>query len=112
MPYIKAEQRSLLSRQPLAIESVGDLNYLAFTKMVEIWNSNKKYETVHKIKKLVRSPDSTEEFGQLLYLVPKAAIGYDAEDVKAAIELAFLEFYRRIVAPYENQKAKENGDLV
>ncbi len=32
-------------------------------------------------------------------------------DVLGALEGAKLEFYRRIVAPYEDQKIKENGDV-
>lgn len=32
-------------------------------------------------------------------------------DVVGALEGAKLEFYRRVVAPYEDQKARENGDV-
>lgn len=32
-------------------------------------------------------------------------------DVIGALEGAKLEFYRRIVVPYEDQKIKENGDV-
>lgn len=32
-------------------------------------------------------------------------------DVLGALEGAKLEFYRRIVAPYEDEKIKENGDV-
>lgn len=32
-------------------------------------------------------------------------------DILGALEGAKLEFYRRIVAPYEDQKIKENGDV-
>jgi hypothetical protein len=31
-------------------------------------------------------------------------------DIVGALEGAKLEFYRRIVGPYENKKIKENGD--
>jgi len=32
-------------------------------------------------------------------------------DIMGVIESAKSEFYRRVAAPYENQKAFENGDL-
>lgn len=32
-------------------------------------------------------------------------------DILGALEGAKLEFYRRVVAPYENSKIKENGDV-
>ncbi len=33
-------------------------------------------------------------------------------DVIGALEGAKLEFYRRVVAPYEDEKIKENGDVL
>jgi hypothetical protein len=35
----------------------------------------------------------------------------DYADVLAALEATKLEFYRRIVAPYEEQKCFDNGDV-
>lgn len=35
----------------------------------------------------------------------------DFNELIGALESAKLEFYRRKIAPYENKKAKENGDL-
>jgi hypothetical protein len=32
-------------------------------------------------------------------------------DVIGALECAKLEFYRRVTAPYEDQKIKDNGDV-
>jgi len=32
-------------------------------------------------------------------------------DIVGALECCKLELYRRIVAPYEDQKIKENGDV-
>lgn len=32
-------------------------------------------------------------------------------DIVGALESSKLEFYRRIVAPYEKEKIKENGDV-
>lgn len=32
-------------------------------------------------------------------------------DVMGALESAKLEFYRRVVVPYEEEKIKENGDV-
>jgi hypothetical protein len=45
------------------------------------------------------------------YLCAKG-LNYQAiNDVIGALEGAKLEFYRRIVAPYENQKIISNGDV-
>ncbi len=60
-----------------------------------------------------------ESAGQLNYLITKlvkAYLGdspryYDFNDVIGALECAKLEVYRRSVAPYEDIKIAENGDV-
>ena len=63
--------------------------------------------------------------GELTFVVYRAALLYlhghdsklsapsyaDYAEVLAALEAAKLEFYRRHVAPYEDKKIKENGDV-
>lgn len=34
-----------------------------------------------------------------------------ANDIVGALESAKLEFYRRVVVPYEDEKIKQNGDV-
>ena len=57
--------------------------------------------------------------GELNYVLTKIAsawLGYEANydrlsDVIKTFECAKLEFYRRVLVPYENAKADENGDV-
>lgn len=58
--------------------------------------------------------------GELNYLITLLCIEYvDEHDRKyeicnavvGALECAKLEFYRRVVAPYEQKKITENGDV-
>jgi len=58
--------------------------------------------------------------GHLNYLFSKIAMNYlenlgesyaAYNDILGALEGAKLELYRRRVAPYEDQKIKENGDV-
>jgi len=71
--------------------------------------------------------DTTTEFaasapinaGQLQYVIALLITQYlgknyryqDLNDVLGALEGAKLEFYRRVVAPYEDTKIAENGDV-
>lgn len=87
MPYIKQERRAELLLGSDSDEAVGymrtpgELNYL--------------------ITRLCND-----------YLVSAVVPGYSAyNDVIGALECAKQEFYRRIVAPYEDIKIKENGDV-
>lgn len=45
------------------------------------------------------------------YLENKGTSYQTMNDIIGALEGAKLEFYRRIVAPYENVKINENGDV-
>ena len=46
------------------------------------------------------------------YLNQLSQIGYqELNSVIGALEAAKLEFYRRIVLPYENKKIRDNGDI-
>ncbi len=58
--------------------------------------------------------------GELNYLLTRIATAYlekrgksyqTINDIMGAFEGAKLEFYRRIAAPYENNKRDENGDV-
>lgn len=45
------------------------------------------------------------------YLTQKGVSYSTLNDVVGALESAKLEFYRRVVTPYENGKIQENGDV-
>jgi hypothetical protein len=72
-------------------------------------------EGLEKLLSLAASP------GELNYLFTRLAIDYFGQvgkrnyqginDVIGALEGAKLEFYRRVAAPYEDTKIKENGDV-
>jgi len=47
----------------------------------------------------------------LVYLNAKGCNYQTINDIIGALEGAKLEFYRRIVVPYEDQKIEENGDV-
>lgn len=46
-----------------------------------------------------------------LYLQTNGTSYAKINDIVGALEGAKLEFYRRVAAPYEDQKIKENGDV-
>jgi hypothetical protein len=76
---------------------------------------------IYKAKRaaLVEHTRTPQTPGELNYIITsiinnyyKQYGGYAAiNDVLGALEGAKLEFYRRVVAPYEDQKIQENGDV-
>lgn len=64
--------------------------------------------------------DIPQNSGELNYKITCMLIDYyyahgkrylQINDVLGALEGAKLEFYRRVAAPYEDEKIKENGDV-
>jgi len=58
--------------------------------------------------------------GQLNYIISSLLMGVykdtlpsysEFNEIVGILECAKMEIYRRVVAPYENQKMKENGDI-
>lgn len=55
--------------------------------------------------------------GNLNYIITRLLIGtepdhyHDFNELVGVLECAKLELYRRRIAPYENKKIKENGDV-
>ena len=71
-------------------------------------------------KRLKEGTALPQNAGELNFMVCVLADGYLARkglsyavvnEVTGAIECAKLEIYRRIAAPYEDTKIKENGDV-
>ena len=64
--------------------------------------------------------DGPRTAGELNFILTDAIKGYlvfnelsyqSINDIVGALEGAKLEFYRRVVVPYEDTKIKENGDV-
>lgn len=60
------------------------------------------------------------KIGELNYVITKLALCYnevwsrgyaDFNDIIGALECAKMEYYRRVVLPYEEEKRKINGDV-
>lgn len=86
MPYIKPERRLGLAGVPVIPQTSGELNYL-ITRICEEYR--REAEQWHDGKKS--------------YSILNEIIG--------ALECAKLEYARRIVYPYEDEKIAENGDV-
>jgi hypothetical protein len=60
-----------------------------------------------------------ETAGEINYIITRLVSAYfkrypsyqSINDVLGALEGAKLEFYRRVVGPYEDRKLQENGDV-
>lgn len=84
MPYIKQDRREILARREEGLFTAANAGELNYQfTMLAI-----EYFRNHKAN--------------------YAAIN----DVVGALEGAKLEFYRRVAAPYEDTKIKENGDVL
>ena len=79
-----------------------------------------KKEERAKFAKSLKVLPNLENAGDLNYLITKICQQYvddhklcynTLNEIVGALECCKIEFYRRVVAPYEGVKIKENGDL-
>lgn len=71
-----------------------------------------------KIKELADTINMESRAGELNYSITKLLLALkgagkykDYNELVGALESAKLEFYRREIAPYEDIKVEENGDV-
>lgn len=113
MPYITQDRRPEIDDGSIP-HTAGELNY-SFTKIIwDFYKANRCYTNIHFIKR------SIEEAKRNVFESPLAQElrdkiveddAFDFEDNKVALDLAFLEFYRRVAAPYEDSAIERNGDV-
>lgn len=77
-------------------------------------------KTEDRIRLDITLNDTPKNAGELNYLLTKLCIDYfysngaryqQINDVVGALEGCKLEFYRRLAAPYEDEKITQNGDV-
>ena len=71
-----------------------------------------------KIQELAQTINPDQRAGELNYSITKLLLALkgagkykDYNELIGALESAKLEFYRRQVRPYEDEKVRENGDV-
>ena len=77
-----------------------------------------KYEkTLNELIELLKTQPTEKLDGELNYLITRILIGvyqpkyFNYNRAMGVLECCKLEFYRRVVAPYEDIKIKESGDV-
>lgn len=88
MPFVPKENRRNMDGGGCP-QSVGDLCYVEYKKLMTAWKKARRWTTVHN------------EF--------KRVFGVD--DEQAAKTLAFLVFMSKKVMDYENEKCDQNGNI-
>ena len=96
MPFITHNERVELAEGKPA-DTVGQMCYLSYIRMVEAWNKEPRWTTAHSIYKK-------------LSLAKQAASPMITDQIVAA-DLAWQIFVFRYVWPYEQEAIKRNGDI-
>ena len=118
MPHVPEEAKTRLVRTNLQVTPEdqagnktgrGELCYLFSQVFVNIYNQKPKWETIHYIRRVARNPFTSQETQTV---VTRNETQYDREDILVAAELAYNEFSRLVVGPYEDVKIVENGNAL
>ena len=131
MPYVTKNARYALDIEGDKPQTVGELNYL-ITRAIQIWirdhggESYTNYNSVIGFLLLIdmnmREPDYHcqapenmtglyKEVGGMIATYLRRSASLSLMEVRGVVECVKLEFYRRAVAAYEDEKCKENGDV-
>lgn len=86
MPYIKQDRRKFIADKEIDIISYSDIENAG--------------ELQYAMAVMFKS-----------YMERKGLNYQNCNDVMGALDGAAQEFYRRVVAPYEDKKIEENGDV-
>lgn len=108
MPYITSERKAELEGSWNNLTH-GDVNYLITKWIIETWDNNPRYQTIHEIKRAINRQYCDDKLWDLRATLFEHGIA--DIDFQVAAELAFLEFYRRVAGDYEDLKATSNGDV-
>ncbi len=104
MPFVSEQRREAMSLGG-SPETVGDLCYLSYVRMMAEWRENRRWTTAHKIKCRV----DRGLFGKDLWFIRQSNL--TVEDCQVAAQLAWEVFFSREVMKYEEEKALENGEI-
>lgn len=109
MPYLNKKRKEDVKASRQRANEDGDWNYLYSVEYLEAFMANPCYATIARIGKSAIEPrklpgvEALEDF--------LTVNGVPALDRREAREEALAEFRRRIVALYEDECIKRNGDL-
>lgn len=77
-------------------------------------NSSRREEICPRVNSIIDNPGELNYAITMLvkYYLANHGLSYQTiNDIGFALEGAKLEFYRRVAAPYEDEKIQQNGDV-
>lgn len=111
MPYISnLPRREELVKDPFLARNVGEVNFVFSTLILNRWNANPNYSTLNLLRKIIRTTSIDSEIDNMFYQIPKNT-ELDQNDIRAALDNAWDEFYHRVGRSYEDTAIEKNGDL-
>lgn len=102
MPFIHPEKRKLVDQDVRFADEPGDLCYYFYRKMMNAWEANRRWKTVHQLyKDMVLNIQHINDFES----------SFTVQDRITALHLAWQIFLVKEVMVYEEEKIEENGDI-
>lgn len=101
MPYITKEFREEVKREKF-IRQPGDAVFLIYEVLVKEWKHEPRFTTAFNLlhKRQVMLNKLWQEYEN-----------FSPANWETAFDLAYMEFYRQYVGPYEDKKKQEYGDV-
>ena len=109
MPHLPEDRKKLLREFPKAANCEGDFNFLYTVAYLQHWlkEGNQRYAQIHKIRLASMQPATIEEVKKVEDILTIQNV--PIMDRIVARDLAFKEFERLVVGPYEAYCIRKNG---
>lgn len=109
MPHLEFKRKQELRANPKLANSPGDYNFLYTVAYLQHWlkEGNQRYAQIHKIRLSSMQPATIEEVKKVEDTLTLQQV--NIMDRIVARDLAFREFERLIVTPYEDYCIFKNG---
>jgi len=115
MPYITQKDRKRVDRTRVA-RNRGEFNYLVSGEVKKYLDKfGYRYQRMDEVIEVLSQYCDrifTGDQALLAVCIEDIIENRDYEDdIEGTLHSVLLEFYRRVVAPYEDEKCKTNGDV-
>lgn len=127
MPYLKQERKDELADEDAKLEAPGELNYLVTLVLLEAVQCNGAYLLRSRVPKLIEryieaNGRSYTTYNNIVGALTCARAEFKRRvpdhlwvtvhaNVSSELKCQSEEFYADTVAPYEDEKIAENGDV-
>jgi len=110
MPFVSPKDRDRIQVEgSKSCETVGDICYVFYKRIMEIWREEPRWRTAHRLYKDFDYEPEGNGYWEFVY--EQVMCKFEKIDVICASKLAYKMFWDLHVYDYEIQQLEKNGNI-